>query len=313
MPQPPLNALRAFDAVARSGSFRMAAELLFVTQPAISHQVRHLEEWLGAPLFDRGGRVPVLNRRGETLARELALAFERIDSACERARPQQKDSTLVIAAIPSVATCWLIPRLPGFRKRHPGISLRIVYAHHGDDIDFSDVDLAFVFSKGEPRGPDVTASRFLSGDSVPVCSPALLAGDRARGMTAAELSRLDLLHDTDDSGWKTWLAKAGQAVPDGKLPGAVFEDFNLLRIGALSGQGVALCSVAMIEPDLVEGRLIKLSDVTVLEEFGYYLVMSRIPARSQSVLRMRETFLNWLFDSVDGSGDAPGMEAFRAT
>ncbi|KGJ02070.1 LysR family transcriptional regulator, glycine cleavage system transcriptional activator [Paracoccus halophilus] len=296
MTLPPLNALRAFDAVVRSGSFRAAAELLFVTQPAISHQVKHLEDWLGVPLFDRGGRVPVLNQRGEALSRELTLAFDRIDSACDRARPQQRDNTLVIAAIPSVATCWLIPRLPRFREQHPEISLRIVYAHHGDDIDFGDVDLAFVFSKGEPSGQDFTAELFLSGDSVPVCSPLLLVGRRGGGIEPAELLELDLLHDTDDRGWKTWLEKVGHPVPDGKLPGAVFEDFNLLRIGALSGQGIALCSIAMIEPDLVDGRLIKLSEVTVLEEFAYYLVMSRIQARRQSVARKRETFLKWLFE-----------------
>lgn len=296
MTLPPLNALRAFDAVARSGSFRAAAELLFVTQPAISHQVKHLEEWLGTPLFDRSGRVPILNQRGEALSRELALAFDRIDSVCERMRPRKTDNTLVIAAIPSVATCWLIPRLPRFRKQYPEISLRIVYAHHGDDIDFSDVDLAFVFSKGAPSGRDFTAKLFLSGKSVPVCSPSLLSSERAQGIGAAELLGLDLLHDTDDSGWKTWLAKVGHPVPEGQLPGAIFEDFNLLRIGALSGQGIALCSVAMIEPDLVDGRLIKLSDVTVLDEFGYYLIISGVPARRQSVMRMRETFLKWLFE-----------------
>lgn len=296
MSLPPLNALRAFEAVTRTGSFRAAAEALFVTQPAISHQIKHLEEWLGVPLFDRSGRVPILNQRGEGLSRDLALAFERIDSACDRARPQQNDNTLVIAAIPSVATCWLIPRLPAFRSQHPDISLRIVYAHHGNDIDFGEADVAFVFSDVEPSGEGFRAERFLSGRSVPVCSPSLLAGRSGQDIKPSDFLEMGLLHDTDDSGWKAWLEKAGSQASTERLAGAVFEDFNLLRIGALSGQGIALCSVAMIEPDLADGRLIKLSDLSVLDNFDYYVATSAKPVRNKSLSRMRQTFLNWLTD-----------------
>lgn len=290
----PLNALRAFEAVNRTGSFRAAAEALFVTQPAISHQVRRLEEWVGEPLFDRRSTPPMLNQRGLELARELAIAFDRIDAACERARPRRDDSTLVIAAIPSVATCWLIPRLPEFRRLHPEISLRIVYAHHGDRLDFGDLDFAFVFSCGEPADTDVTAERFLSGRSVPVCSPSLLAGRSVQQLSAAEFLTMGLLHDTDHAGWKSWLEKAGHPASEARLSGAVFEDFNLLRIGALSGQGIALCSVAMIEPDLQDGRLVKLSDVSVLDEFDYYLMTPTLPAQTKAVARLRDTFLAWL-------------------
>lgn len=296
MSLPPLNALRAFEAVTRTGSFRAAAEALFVTQPAISHQIKHLEEWLGVPLFDRSGRVPTLNQRGEGLSRDLALAFERIDSACDRARPQQNDNTLVIAAIPSVATCWLIPRLPAFRSQHPDISLRIVYAHHGDDIDFGEADVAFVFSDAEPSGEEFKAERFLSGRSVPVCSPSLLAGRSGQDIKPSDFLEMGLLHDTDESGWKAWLEKAGSQASTERLAGAVFEDFNLLRIGALSGQGIALCSVAMIEPDLADGLLVKLSDLSVLDNFDYYVATSAKPIRNKSLSRMRQTFLNWLTD-----------------
>lgn len=307
MSLPPLNALRAFEAVARAGSFRAAAESLFVTQPAISHQVRHLEDWLGALLFDRGGRLPVLTPRGEALARDLSRAFEEIDAACARARPARQLDALVVAAIPSVAICWLIPRLPRLRARHPDIPLRIVYAHHGEAIDFSEVDLAFVFSDRMPAGKGFSARAFLPGDSVPVCSPALLGGRAMRRPEAAELIGLGLLHDTDDSGWREWMRRAGVA-PPADLQGAIFEDFNLLRIAALSGQGVALCSRAMIGPDLTEGRLIALSDITVLEDYGYYLTISHLTKRRAAAARAQAAFLSWLADEQAPPRSQPGRD-----
>ncbi|MCF3973260.1 LysR family transcriptional regulator [Paracoccus salsus] len=300
MSLPPLNALRAFEAVARTGSFRAAAETLFVTQPAISHQVRHLEEWVGTPLFDRGGRRPVLTARGQALARDLTLAFESIDAACSRARPARRPDALVVAAIPSVAICWLIPRLPRLRERHPRIPLRIVYAHHGEAVDFSEVDLAFVFARSTPQGDGFTARPFLPGASVPVCSPALLADRSISELRPTDLPSMELLHDTDDSGWREWLIKA-HVRPPASLPGATFEDFNLLRIAALSGQGIALCSRAMIQPDLESGRLVRLSDITVLEDYGYFLTISNLAERRSGIADARTAFLGWLAEEQAAS------------
>ena len=292
MTQPPLNALRAFEAVARTGSFRAAADSLFVTQPAISHQVKHLEQWLGAPLFDRGGRVPVLLPRGVSLARDLTMALDAIDAACRRARPATSDGALVVAAIPSVAICWLIPRLPRFRAQHPDIQLRVIYAHHGHDIDFMTTDFAFTFADSCPVGDGIAAEPFMSGRSVPVGSPALV-GSAPDQLTLRWLLKVGLLHDSDQPSWQTWLSRAGQIVPD-RLPGAIFEDFNLLRAAALAGQGVALCSLAMIQPDLAEGRLVQLSDISVLENFDYYLIRSDMTPVDAARRKARHTFLAWI-------------------
>jgi LysR family transcriptional regulator, glycine cleavage system transcriptional activator len=172
--QIPLNSLRAFDAVARTGSFKAAAELLFVTQSAVSHQVRHLEEWLGGPLFDReGGRPRLRPRGGGTGAGGEPVAGRDGGGLQPGAGTGGWVGPLVIAAIPSVAVCWLIPRLAGFRAAHPEVEIRVVYAMHGRDMDFRDVHLAFVFGKGQPEGQ---AEAFLPGVSVPVCSPAMLRG-----------------------------------------------------------------------------------------------------------------------------------------
>ncbi len=289
--QLPLNALRAFEAAARLGSFNAAAEALFVTQSAISHQIRHLEDWLGAPLFDRRAGRPRLLPRGEVLARTLGLSLAEIAKACERAKESHAPQPLVIAAIPSVAICWLIPRLSAFRALYPGIEIRVIYAMHGRDIDFRNVHLAFVFADSTPAKTGVTATPFLSGTSVPVCSPALIAGFGGQVPSAAAILAAGLLHDTDATGWQTWLHKAAADVPS-QLPGPVFEDFNLLRAAALSGQGVALCPIAMIHDDLDTGRLIQLSPISVLEQFNYYLV-SAIPAEP-SIRTALDAFMAWV-------------------
>ena len=292
---PPLNALRAFEAVVRTGSFRAAAESLFVTQSAVSHQIRHLEEWFGAPLFARDGSRPRPLPHAEELARALSLSLAEIKAACHRARQNRISQPLVVAAIPSVAVCWLIPRLAGFRAARPDIDIRIIYAMHGRDIDFRDVHLAFVFARGMPALPGIRAEGFLPGDSVPVCSPALAArlgpGDPARAIAA-----LGLLHDTDTAGWQAWFTRAG--LGDHAPPaGPVFEDFNLLRAAALSGQGAALCPEAMIRADLDAGHLVRLSPLSVLEEFGYYLLWG--PPAAGGWQDKAQAFRDWTFAERD--------------
>lgn len=294
--QIPLNALRAFEAVAKTGSFKAAADLLFVTQSAVSHQIRHLEDWLGGPLFDREGGRPKLLPHGAELARAVSLSLAEMEAACTRAKVGQRAGPLVIAAIPSVAVCWLIPRLAGFRAAHPEVEIRVVYAMHGRDIDFRDVHLAFVFAKGRPDFLSVESEPFLGGESVPVCSPTILRGRRP--VRPSEYLALGLLHDTDQSGWAAWFRRMGVPMPV-QTGAAVFEDFNLLRAAALAGQGVALCPAAMIRPDLDAGRLVQLSDVSVLEDYGYHLLTAEMddPARARDA----RAFRDWAFASRDGA------------
>jgi DNA-binding transcriptional LysR family regulator len=282
MTQVPLNALRTFDAVVRTGSFSAAAEELCVTQSAVSHQVRHLENWLGRPLFDRDGPRPRLLPEGEDLARVAALSFDGITAACTRLRRDSSVRMLVIAAIPSVALCWLIPRLAGFAAAHPEVGTRIVYAFHGQVIDFAEVDLAFVYAAGPLTiEAGVEAELFLPGESVPVCGPQLAA--------AGAISGLPLLHDGDQTGWQTWFARA-LVPPPARWAGPVFQDFNLLRAAALAGQGVALCPIAMIRDDIEAGRLCQLSKVSVMETSGYWLLRGPMAARRGAAVR---AFRDW--------------------
>lgn len=193
--------------------------------------------------------------------------------------------------------CWLIPRLSEFRAAHPEIETRIVYAIHGYDIDFSDVHVAFSFLPEAPTGPMIDAQLFLHGDSLPVCSPALLAQSPPPD-TPDDLKRLGLLHDADTTGWQRWFAHVGHEM-SGPLSGATFEDFNLLRAAALSGQGVALCPRAMIEADLVTGALVSLAETPMVYGSDYYLITSkRAPLAVQAQIRQ---FSDWALSQTHTS------------
>ena len=296
MTTPPLNALRAFEAVARFGSFKAAADALFVTQSAISHQVRHFEDWLGTPLFEREGNRARLLPHGADLGRALSLSLSEIEAACNRLRAGTASQALVIATIPSVAMCWLIPRLSAFRAAYPEIETRIVYAMHGRDINFNDIDLAFVFAPQPPQLPGVISQFFLKGDSAPVCSPTLLQKTKRPPQTTADLVALGLLHDGGHLGWEDWLRQAGLA-PEPALVGPIFEDFNLLRAAALSGQGVALCPLAMVGPDIASGSLVQLFDHTRPVGSDYFVLSTT--ARNRRTEKSVKAFVDWALAERD--------------
>jgi DNA-binding transcriptional LysR family regulator len=295
--QPPLTALRVFEAVARTGGFSRAADELCLTQSGVSRHVRGLEEWFGSPLFGRSGNRPTLLPHAATLAESLGGALREIEAACRRARRAGGPPALTVAAVPSVAICWLIPRLGGFRALMPDVTVRIVYAIHGQPVDFGDVDLAVVFA--EDPGPG--ARPFLPGLTVPVCAPHL-----GRPTTPAEIVRTGLLHDTDARGWLEWLDAAGAsevAAATVAAGGPVFEDFNLLRAAVLSGQGVALCPLAIVAEDLNAGRLAQLSPIAIRAGFGYHVVVADglDPRRAEAVA----TFADWLLSTAVWSVDVP--------
>ncbi len=289
----PLNALRSFEAVARTGSFTLAAAELHVTQSAVSHQIKLLEQWMGRPLLKRQGNSTKLLPQALVLANSLGAVFTELNTACRRARTGTKSNTLVIAVIPSVATCWLIPRLSDFRTRFPGITTRVIYAIHGHSIDFNEVDVAIIYSQQKPEMKNTLASQLLSGDSAPVCSASFLEL-QGEIRTPEQILKAGLLHDTDRRGWTEWFQKATpKKIEFGDGP--IFEDFNLLRAATLAGQGISLCPLSIIEDDLRSNRLIALSSVIVNLESAYYLVEPS--GRQQLPGEDAEYFRNWLFET----------------
>ncbi len=265
---PSLNALRCFEAAARSGSFSRAADELNVTQSAVSHQVRQLEQWFGMTLFDRQGRQTVPTPKGAELARSLAEAFDIMAAACKRLSQSDSGPALTIAALPSIATIWLIPRLSHFFRDHPEISVKIIYAFASQRLDFNECDIAILWGRGDWEG--CRATRLLEGDTVAVCNPIYL--EKEGPFTSPEaIPGKPLLHDTDRVDWQNWMRHAGLKHM-GPSPGSIFEDFNLLRAAALAGQGIALCPRSLIADDLASGRLVQLFETVIKKDHAYYII-----------------------------------------
>jgi DNA-binding transcriptional LysR family regulator len=283
----PLNALRAFDAVFRHRAFHAAADELNVTPSAISHQIRHLEEWLGTRLIERSGKQLKFPPGAIALAGTLRLAFADIEAACQTLRKKTAKPQLTVAVIPSVAICWLIPRLPLFRAMAPDIELKIMYAIFGQELNFEEIDLAIIYAKDKPAVAGFEAVRFLSGASVPVCSQSF-AQAHPKLSEIEDIANCSLLHDTDTSGWRAWLGDAYPSQNAG-VADIIFEDFNLLRAAVLAGQGVALCPPDIIRDDLQAERLVKLSDRSVNSDLNYF-VLRRAAAPNDPV----SVFSHWI-------------------
>lgn len=291
---PSLNALRCFEAAARSGSFSRAAEELNVTQSAVSHQVRQLEQWFSLTLFDRQGRQTIPTPKGQELARSLAEAFDIMGAACRRLAQSEAGPSLTIAALPSIATIWLIPRLSQFITDYPEISIKVIYAFTGHKIDFDECDIAILWGPGEWEG--CRSTRLLDGNTVAVCNPNYLEKEGPFDQPQVILTK-PLLHDTDRLDWQNWMRHAGLKHA-GPSPGPIFQDFNLLRAAALAGQGIALCPRALIADDLASGRLVQLFETEIKLDYSYSIIEPGDGSGRRS--DALETFKLWLLSVARG-------------
>ncbi|MBY4722741.1 MULTISPECIES: transcriptional regulator GcvA [Burkholderia] len=253
---PPLNALRAFDAVARHGSFAGAAEELHVTHWAVGKQIRLLEDWFGLPLFDRRPRGVVLTDEGAALLSDVSNAFERLGTAVVRLRhdtvKHRISGVVRVNVTMSFALCWLLPRLADFHLRYPDIdvsvsttSRKLRYVADAFDIGVR---------SGPEHGAGVVSRPLMPDLRVPACNPALLRQHPIQSVT--DLRHHTLLHSaTTRSAWSHWLQEAG--VPDLRAARHVeFDHVNLQLGAAIEGLGVALASLPLIRRDLAEGRLV---------------------------------------------------------
>jgi LysR family glycine cleavage system transcriptional activator len=253
---PPLNAVRAFEAAARLGSFKEAAAELSVTQGAVSQQIRLLEEWLGPPaLFRRSVRRVVLTPAGAALLAEFGPALDRVSGAVQQHRARQGDAPAAVLRVNALATFsmrWLLPRLTRFREEHPDIEVRLSTSNETIDALSESFDVVI---RGGPDTFHGFSSRFLLSERrLPVCSPSLLAQQPLDDVT--DLRRHTLLHLTSMPRlWGDWLTEAGQhgLRPAGAL---TLDHFYLTIQAALDGLGVAMGPTALIADDIAAGRLL---------------------------------------------------------
>ncbi|MCP4432799.1 MAG: transcriptional regulator GcvA [Gammaproteobacteria bacterium] len=283
---PPLNSLKCFEATGRLLSFTQAAQDLNVTQAAVSHQIKVIEEDLGVQLFIRHPRKLVLTEQGKLLLPEVIEAFDKISSAVGALRKESYNNIISVRLAPSFAAKWLSPRLKYFWSQYPDIDLRLFHAHPAVDFDREDIDLAVTYGLGD--WPGVVSDHLLSLDFFPVCSPAFMKNDKPLN-DINNLRYYTLLHDANFQCWHDWLALAGASdIPSNR--GTVIDDTNVLMQAAVDGQGVALGSNTFVEDLLESGRLVKPFDITLYNQSAYYVVCPPSHLDNPSV----KAFKDWL-------------------
>jgi LysR family glycine cleavage system transcriptional activator len=286
---PPLNALKAFEAAARSESFTRAAQELRVTQGAVSHQVKALELTLGIRLFIRERQRLALSEAGREYLAVVRDALDRIALGTERLVQHQTAGVLTVSTSPDFAAKWLVHRLDRFAEAHPGIDLRVSAATHYVDLAREEVDLAIRHGDGHWPGLDVV--RLWSEQLFPVCSPKLVTG-RNRIAKAADLLKFPLLRLDDWTNWARWFEAAGVAAP--AVRGPVLNRASMLIDAAVDGQGVALARTALAAWDLINGRLVRPIDVSLRMANTYWIVCPKATVALPKIT----TFRRWLLAEV---------------
>ena len=285
---PSISSVRAFEAAGRLQSFTKAAAELNVTQSAISHGVRDLEERFGLPLFARDGRNLALTEAGRLYLPYAAEAVGRLRMG-ERALldPQRKARVLTVSVSPSFAAKWLVPRLAAFSAEHPDLDLRI--SANPQHIDFLDGEIDMAVRHGDGSWPNLDCTRLCAETLFPVCSPALLKEEKIR--TPADLARCVLIHHRNAEAWTSWLRAFTRAKSARLSHGPVLNEMSLAIDAAIAGQGVALARSALAQRDLDEGRLVRPLKEETPAQFAYWIVCPPEHAASSKIARFRDWLL----------------------
>ena len=300
---PPLAFFQGFEAAARTLSFTKAAEELFITQSAVSRQIKALEDHLSIRLFERRPRALALTEAGQALHRISADVLERLQAATDQLRAASRSRQLAITTTTGFASLWLIPRLPRFTGEHRDIDVRISATVDTLNLERSLIDLAIRYCPPEdaPEG----AVRLFGEEMIPVCAPALLR-DRARPLKRPQdLTHHVLLH-TDFPGshrmfidWGTWLTSLG--IGDLKAAGALhFSVYEQMIQAAIAGQGVALGRHPLVNELVQTGKLAAPFKQSVVGSRSYFVIESPLAAGKPYA----RAFIDWLIEEVgrDGQG-----------
>jgi LysR family glycine cleavage system transcriptional activator len=323
---PPLNALRVFEAAARHLSFKEAAAELHITQAAVSHQVKSLEEYLGIELFRREGRGVQLTEAARSSLPKLREGFDALAAAVETIHERSAETELVITAPPVFTARWLMPRLAGFSRRAPDIEVRVVGSSRM--VDGGALDSAALMSgldlRSEASGveihlgagdyPGFRADRLFSVQMALVASPDLDPPLRE----PADLANHVLLHDdaldlvAHGNAWQKWLAAAGVADRVDGSRGPRFST-NMLSIEAASQKlGVALALRPLVDADIASSRLVEPFSIEVTPGSAYYLVCPEVTADRPAVAAFRAWLLEKAAEPSSGSAAAAARSASPA-
>lgn len=277
----PLASLRVFVASAEHLNFSRAGDALGVSTAAVSMQIRALEEYLGVPLFRRNGRQVELTGDAQSLLPKVRRALEDLELALDAMRADRREGHICINVLPSFLQQWLLPRLPDFHARHPGIELRIETSRALTDFLREDVQAVVRFGLGD--WPHLHVEKLLDEWLVPVCSPALL--QRFGALTARnQLERVPLIQVSSEP-WSEW---PEGATPDSRVKGSSMDDSASAIRAAAAGQGFALARWSLAADEVAGGHLVVASGLVTRSSRGYYFVCPKAYATSDKVTALRE-------------------------
>lgn len=284
---PPLNALRVFDAAARHLSFTKAAEELFVTQAAVSHQMKSLEDFLGLKLFRRRNRSLLLTEEGQSYYLDIKEIFTAINEATRKLQARSAKGALTVSLSPSFAIQWLVPRLSSFNLAYPGIDVRIQAVDREEDKLADDVDVAIFYGRG--NWPGLRTDRLYAEYLLPVCSPSLLTGESPL-KTPADLARHTLLHDSSRRDWQAYVRQLDMQSQINVQQGPIFSHSAMVIQAAVHGQGIALANNVMARTEIDAGRLVCPFNDVLVSKNAFYLVCHD----SQAELGKIAAFRQWV-------------------
>jgi LysR family transcriptional regulator, glycine cleavage system transcriptional activator len=290
---PSMMSLRAFEAAARHLSFTRAAIELNLTQTAISHQIKNLEDLLRVKLFVRNANIIALTEAGELYLRSVRSAIMEISAATDRATDQSDENMLTVQCLGLFAVKRLLPHLHDFRAQHPAISLKLRTIQSFENNFHHDFDVAIWHGSGGWAG--VTAEKLADEEVFPVCSPGLLA-DGPPLKAPQELERHTIIRTASTilrDEWPFWLETA--KTNEMQFRAEITCDYMITSLqAAIDGLGVTLGRSGVVGPDLAAGRLVEPFSIRARSMFAYHVVW---PARS-SDLRKVQVFKNWLVKRV---------------
>lgn len=280
---PSINALRAFQASARYLSFTHAAQELNVTQGAVSHQIKGLEDLMGIKLFLRVRQRLQLTEQGKGYLPFVREALDLLQAGNDYLNASDQSGVLTVSVSPNFASKWLVHRMGEFIAAHPDIELRISASMQHVDFARSDIDMAI--RHGDGNWPDLDVIRLCPEQIFPTCSPNYLK-QHAPLVTPSDLPRHTLLHDQSRKDWSLWFSAAG--IGDAQVPsGPQFDQTSMVIDAAVEGYGVALTRSALAARDLLAGRLVRLFDVAIPAPFAYYIVCPKASARILKIKQLR--------------------------
>ena len=282
---PPMNALKMFESSARHLNFRLAADEIGLTQGAVAQQVRGLEEFLGAKLFNRLPRGLELTEAGRRYLKPVQRALTLISEATEQQTPSK--TTLTISVTPSFAAKWLVPHLHRIAETNAQLEIHVLATNALANFQSDGVDIAVRHTK-PPFGPGLRGELLFPATIMAVCSPQFVT--RNPISNASDLVRNVLLHDAHGL-WPVFLERAG--VPDDlrETKSLKFSHTSLAIDAAIASQGIALASEELVAEDVVAGRLVSPLDFRLREDLGFYIVYPRSSRKAEHVQWMKEWLL----------------------